>query len=482
MIAPEMIHPRIDPTLPVRPVLTRDEALAIGRRVLELSHGGIQAVRLEHRVTGITRISRVRRTGSADREVVQLGIVSEYGGKASVSLSTNQLDDATLKVAVPYLERVARTRLGSSLDIWRGLFDKGPRSHLPVELWHESTVEALADVRTEKLSAILDATQSANLRSSIFAGAAARALCYVHADGLTAYGQETDAEISVTCWTSDGKGSGWGGVASRNWTTLDPLEATQTAIDIAQRSTTIHALEPGRYTTILGRTAVAQLMTGMDDEFNAHYVYDGITALTAPGGTSKVGQRVFDARISLRSDPADPDGGYFPFVMDGQWNTNGLPVVPMTWVDHGVLKHLAYEPNYAAQRGMSLVADPPRSIRVEATAPHATVEEMIAACKRGIYVNRFSGISRDDQASDLLTGVTRDGCFLVVDGKINRAIKNFFFRASPFFAWNALEMVGESRRAAMGYTPNNGEWPSPPIIAPPMMVTDFNFFALADAV
>ena len=116
-----------------------------------------------------------------------------------------------------------------------------------------------------------------------------------------------------------------------------------------------------------------------------------------------------------------------------------------------------------------------------------TLQEMIASCKEGIYVNRFSDVHMVNQESGLTTGVTRDGCFFVKDGKISKAVKNFRFLESPFFFLNKVEAIGTAERAAFGYTPPaRGEgyalWPRPPIIAPPMMVNDFNFSALADFV
>jgi predicted Zn-dependent protease len=118
------------------------------------------------------------------------------------------------------------------------------------------------------------------------------------------------------------------------------------------------------------------------------------------------------------------------------------------------------------------------------------IEAMIASCHEGIYVNRFAGVDQIDGRNGMLTGVTCDGCFLVKGGKIDGPVKNFRFADSPWFFLNQIIALGVPVRAAFGYTPPalsepsipETQWPRPPVIVPPMMVRDFNFTALADAV
>jgi predicted Zn-dependent protease len=117
-----------------------------------------------------------------------------------------------------------------------------------------------------------------------------------------------------------------------------------------------------------------------------------------------------------------------------------------------------------------------------------SVAQMIAQCKEGVFVNRVSDVDMIDVYTCLLTGATHGGCFLVKDGKISKPIKNFRFLESPFFFLNRIEALGQPERAAFGYTPTatygdgDGTWPRQPVIVPPMMVRDFNFSALCDAV
>lgn len=463
--------------LAVRPVLTRDAAVAIGRTVLGYATADFASLQLSHRAFGTSRVTRGRVHSASDGEVVTLALDVAVRGHASVSLGINQLDDASLREIVPYLERLAKTQIGT-VGV-HGPPDRiGLRTYLPVHLWHDASVDAMTDRRTAPLGAIFEAARAAQVRSAVFVGASATATCVMDTSGVIAYADETDTELTVTCWAPDGNGSGWGGAAARDWSVLDPAAVAAHAIELASRSVTVQALEPGRRTAILGPAAVAPLVQHMASAFDAFgtIALQG-TPFSVPPHSSKVGQRVFDSRLTMRSDPADPDGGYRPFFEDG------MPTAAMTWVEGGVLRNLAFDPRYGASMGKVPYATIPVSVRLEGDASAtATVDDMIAACANGVYVNRLSNVTLKDSVTGLMAGVTRDGCFLVRNGKIDRAIKNFWFLESPWFIFNNVEMIGAAHRTALGYTPGADPWPLPPIIVPPMVVRDFNFTALADAV
>jgi len=278
----------------------------------------------------------------------------------------------------------------------------------------------------------------------------------------------------VTGWTTDGKGAGWAGDAARHWNAVNPDAIAARAADVTRLSENPVAFEPGRYTVILDRPAVAQLVKKMGQEFDATSVFMG-SSLLAYANTHKprFGERILDARITLSSDPNDPDGGMLPF---DDW---GYPIRPMTWIDRGVLTNLAYDANFAAKVGYPSPNAWPRSLRM--SGGPSSVEEMIANCKRGIYVNRFASV-RGVEIMGMYTGVTQGGCFLVRDGKIEKPIRNLRFRESPWFAFNRVEAIGATKRTAFGYAPSQGDWPIAPTIVPPLMIRDFNFSALADAI
>jgi predicted Zn-dependent protease len=188
---------------------------------------------------------------------------------------------------------------------------------------------------------------------------------------------------------------------------------------------------------------------------------------------------VFDSRINIISDPQDPDGGFAPFLEAGsRHGYAGYPTPRMGFVEGGILKDLSYSIGYGMVNG-KVPSELPWSLRL--SGGQSTIPDMIKNCQEGVYVNRFSDVRLVDPLTGMMTGVTRDGCFLVKNGKISKPVKNFRFTDSPFFAFNSLEMIGVPVRTAFGYT-GDGRWPQQPMIVPPMMVRDFNFSALIDAV
>jgi predicted Zn-dependent protease len=280
------------------------------------------------------------------------------------------------------------------------------------------------------------------------------------------------------------KNMGMGGQAARDWSQIDPASVTQHAIEMARSAVDPVAIEPGRRTAILTPEAVVQLVRYLTEQWDAFQTNDGSTALSkSRHGGNKLGKRVLDSRLTMFSDPGDPNYGYQPYFLY-PW----AATPKMSWLENGILKNLAYRVNYAMDSGKQYASMP---LAFQLSGGTTTIEQMIAQCEDGILVNRFSDVQLVDLSTCLLTGVTNGGCFLVKDGKVQKPVKNFRFLESPFFFLNRIEALGAPRRAAFGYTPKEhrepgwnaqSTWPRPPIVVPPMMVRDFNFNALADMV
>jgi len=487
-----------------RRVLTREQAIALGHKLIDHilpRYPALDRIWLTHTAFSVTKVANgsVLEANDGDRVLIMVG--SEYGSRLPVWITTNQLDDGALRKAIdqalnmlPPLPNITIIAPRSEDD--ESAFVTTPREFLPISLWHDSTARAMETARGDTIPRIIEDLHAAKLNGAATVGMTQRVALYMYPAGLTAFAEETDCEVTVTARTPDGLAAGWGGQAHRDWSKVAPSAAVAQAVDIANRSHNPVAFEPGRRTAILGPAAVAQLVYQMGELFDGEGARGGGSPFSVvnhnadgSGRRSKVGMRVFDPRIMMRSDPADPDGGYAPFFEDGSIEpTSGYPTSAVTWVDRGVLTSLAYN----LMNGMKYrlpACDVPRSMHVS-PAPGtqtATIEEMIAHCEHGIYVNRFSELTMLDRGSGMMTGSTRDGCFLVRNGKIDKPIKNFRFIDSPFFAFNKLQMIGVPARVPFGYVPSSpfgfeSRWPRSPIIVPPMMVTDFNFSALADAV
>lgn len=290
---------------------------------------------------------------------------------------------------------------------------------------------------------------------------------------LSRYYPYTEVECSVTVRDPKTRASGWAGVNHYGLHKIDPQAIAARALDKCRRSANPSAVEPGHYTAILEPQAVADLMWPLVSTYAMErwYAEDGHGPFQgAQRGRSKIGQRVFDPRLTLSVDPMDPDGGFVPF------DDGGAPYRAVTWIDRGILRQLAYDRGYALARLNRDVGLPnPVSYRLVASPGVATLtaEEMIANTARGVLVTRFFKVTEIDRDSLICDGYTRDGLWLIEKGKISKPIKNFRFLESPVIAFNKLASVGITERVFQpGYA----------CLAPTLCVNDFNFVGLADAV
>jgi predicted Zn-dependent protease len=267
-----------------------------------------------------------------------------------------------------------------------------------------------------------------------------------------------------------GTGSGWAGTDDFDVTRIDMNMFARIALEKCQRSMNPSALEPGRYVTILEPQAVADLVAplvpGAMGRGDSEDPLKEMPFYRSPG-RSKIGEHVLDSRLSLTSDPMDPIGGFRPF--DGEYVYNRAE-----WIKEGVLMDLAYWIYYAlGNLGIEKEMNSPNSWRLSGGT--TSTDEMIATTKRGVLVTRLHNVQMVHQKSMTCTGYTRDGLWLIENGKISRPVKNFRFTESPLFVLNKVEQLGEPKRVFSGT-----DFIS--IVAPTLKVQDFNFTQLSDAV
>ena len=197
-----------------------------------------------------------------------------------------------------------------------------------------------------------------------------------------------------------------------------------------------HELEAGRYETILPPLAVADLMTYLYWTMSARDARDGRTVFSAPGGATKVGQRVSELDFTLFSDPAAPELECEPFVAVSASSAtasvfdNAAPLGRTHWIDGGVLTNLL-TPRADAEREGTDFAAPVDNLVLELPGSAGTTEDLVTRTERGLLVTSLWYIREVDPATLLLTGLTRDGVYLIEDGKVVGAVNNFRFNESP---------------------------------------------------
>ena len=445
--------------------LSREECESLARRTLAFVTAADAArVNIASGSRGNTRfaVNQVSTGGdNFDATVTITAIV----GKRSASSSTNQLDDAGLRQAVQTAERLARL----APEDPEFLPQLPPQEYEASQGWSDATAAVDPGARADAVLAITAPATASHLVSTGFLDTRAGASAVANSAGLFAYARSTAATLTTTVRTPDGSGSGWAGAAHHDWARIDPAALGARAAEKARASHTPVAIEPGRYTVVFEPTAVGNLVQFIANALNARAADEGRSFFSKGGGRNKIGDRVVDERVTLLSDPFDPDVAGAPFTAEG------LPTRRTVWIENGVVQTLNYDRWWAQKHGVAPTASG-GSLRM--TGGNSSLEKMIASTPRGLLVTRFWYLRPVDQRTILYTGLTRDGTFLIEGGKITRAVKNLRFNDSPVFMLNNLDALGTPVRVSASEDGGPGQ----AVMVPPIKVHDFNFTSLSDAV
>lgn len=460
----ESVSRRLRSLLPGAAPISRSEAEEISGRALSFSRADEARVTIDGEVRGNTRFAVNQISTAGDDSDTTITVNSSFG-KRSASATTNKLDDEGLRWVVETSERLAKL----APEDPEAMPELGPQQYQEAGGWSDATAGLDATGRVDAVRRVTEPARAAGLSATGYLESDSEARAVANNKGLFAYGRRTVVSMTTTVRTQDATGSGWAGAAHSDWSRIDSGELGARAIDKARRSANPVAIEPGRYTVILEPTAVGNLIQLVAFALDARGADEGRSFFTKPGGGNKTGMKVMDERVSLLSDPFDPEAAAYSFTGDG------LPVKKTSWIENGVVKNLAYDRYWAEKQGKEPT---PIIGSLRMSGGDATVEDMIASTKRGILVTRFWYIRPVDPRTILYTGLTRDGTFLIENGKITRAVKNLRYNESPIFMLNNLEAMGEPVRVSAS---EDGS-PGFAIVVPPIKTRDFTFTSLSDAI
>ena len=442
--------------------LTREQSQEIIGRVVKLSKADSVQAQLASNHSANTRFAANQMSTSGSIFDVTLAVQSSFGKKHAVVV-TNDLSDESLRQVVTQSEALAKL----APDDPEAMPLLGPQQYAPVSAYFESTASLSAsDMARAAMTALEPARAAKDLQVAGFIVTSAGSNAIGNDKGLFAYHRATSANYTLTVRTADGSGSGWAGADHPDWSRIDFEAVSKRALDKARASRGPVAIEPGRYTVILEPQAVGDLVQLAGGYLDARSADEGRSPFAKQGGGNKIGEKIVDGRVTILSDPSDAQLLSQPF--DGE----GFPLGEQAWVERGVLKKLYYSRFWAQKQGRAATGAP-QSIKMQGGS--SSLDDMIAATERGVLVTRLWYLREVDPRTILYTGLTRDGTFLVENGKVTRAIRNFRFNESPLFMLNNLEMLGRPERLAG--TEAGGD-----IVMPAIKVRDFNFTSLSEAV
>ena len=413
---------------------------------------------------------------SGSRETRTANVTVWIGGKRG-SASTNDLDDASLKEMVAQAETIAR----NAPQDREYMPTLGKQTYKPVNGYYEATANVSLTDRAKQIGAILNELEKSGVIGAGFHSATAQSGGSATKNGNFEFERSTGVGLSVTSRTADGTSSGYFLRSQNDIAKLDTMYIAKQSIKKALDGRGARAIEPGIYTVILEAQAVADLIGGFGFGFNARNAEEGRSAFSAPGGKTKLGQQVFDEKVTIFSDPWNPDlpgsqsvggGGGF----GGGGGGGGIPAQKITMVNKGVLETLTYNRFWAAQKDRQPTPGPVNTI-FQTTGPTNTVEEMIKSTKRGIIVSRFWYIRQTDPRTASSTGLTRDGVWWIEDGKIAFPLKNFRFNQSTMELLAPGNVLMVSKPERVGSSEGGGG-----SLLPALKVKEFNFTSQSEAV
>jgi predicted Zn-dependent protease len=274
--------------------------------------------------------------------------------------------------------------------------------------------------------------------------------------------------------------SAWAGVGTPDFVDVPMdslLEQLSTRLGWARRTVELPA---GRYETIMPPSAVADVMIYLAWTMDGRGAQEGRTALSAPGGGTRVGERLTELPLTLYSDPVADALACIPFVAVPSSSErvsifdNGMDIGRVDWIRDGVINALAY-PRAAAAEFDAPVAVPADNLLM--TGGSADLADMIAGTERGLLLTTLWYIREVDPTVLLLTGLTRDGVYLVEDGEVAAAVNNFRFNESPL---DLLRRATEAGASEITLPREWGDWATRAAM-PSLRIPDFHMSSVSQA-
>lgn len=372
--------------------------------------------------------------------------------------STNRLDPEGIRRAVEQAVTVAKLQEPDLvlLPLAEGAdYEDTPR--------HFARTAAMTPAdRAKAVKEAIGAVEAASQTAAGIYATGESALAILNTNGVCAYHAETMAVFSITALAKDS--SGWAKRSSCDAGELNPLETAEMAALKAANSRGPAEIAPGRYTVVLEPSAVLDLVGQISGDFSATALRDERSFLTG-----RIGARLFGENISVYDDVYHARQSGTPF--DGE----GVPRQRVALVENGVVRNVVYSRQAAAHAGAKPTGhgfpvpneygEAPTNIVISGGG--SPVEEMIASTDRGVLVTRLWYIREVDPYQKIVTGMTRDGTFLIEKGKLTRGLKNFRFNQNLIELLSNVEALSPAVRAS-------GEEMFD-MVVPAMKVRDFNF-------
>ena len=454
-------------------MLTQEKAAEIFDRIRKHSTSDETELLISGGKSSLTRFANNTITQNVSEENYVLSLRVNLDGRTARA-TTNKFDDESIQRVLQSATQLAKVQ-EKDPDLLpladRSSYDEtGPE----VARTFFETASIGPKERAQAVGEMVDVAQKYKLTSAGIYATSESVEAVLNSKGLSAYHSQTSAEVSVTMLAADS--SGWQKANYPNANDMKPAELAEIAARKAIDSANPEELPPGKYTVILEPAAVLDILGYMFWDWGGQAILDERSFLN-----NRIGTQLFGENINITDDVYHPLQNGAPF--DGE----GVRRQGVALVEEGFVKRLVYArgtakkirdseyagkvgPVAATGHGFPLpneIGEMPMNIVLTSTGRTSTVDEMIASTERGILVTRLWYIREVEPYDKIVTGMTRDGTFLIENGRAKRGLRNFRFNQSLIHLLNNVEAMSQPVRAS-------GE-EAFDMVVPAMKVRDFNF-------
>jgi predicted Zn-dependent protease len=455
---------------------TEAECRKIAERALSYAKAADASVSLQFVHAGNTRFANNEITTSGSTESVTVVVSATRDGRTG-RVSLNETSAEALERALARAEEIAAVVPADPEYV--GPLEK--QAYLEIAAWDDATARLDAAARLPGVRAVVEPAARESFNASGFYTNTGRVQCIANKAGNFGWHRSTDCSFSATARTADGTGSGWAEDNAWKAKDVDATALAARALGKARDSRQPKAIEPGDYTVVLEPAAVAQfLQAGLGFQaLSARTAEEGRSYFSKQGGGMRIGEKLFHESVTLKTDPADPrrptapwgtgggpGGGGGGGGFGGGGADIGLAVRPTVWVRNGVLENLAYDRYWAKKAGRAPTS---AATGLILEGGRETVDSLIASTERGLLVTSFWYIRSVNPQTLQLTGLTRDGLWLIENGKVARPVMNLRFNESPAVLLQNVTAMTPAVR-----TGNS--------LVPAIKAASFTFSSLSDAV
>jgi PmbA protein len=430
----------------------------LAKRVLDMAGAADEAeVLVSASDAALTRFTHQvcnQNVASADAGISVRAVVDKRTGVAR----TNRFDDASLREVVDRAVEMARL---APQDPLHPALPRGGAAKAPPGAYDSGTADAPADRRASMCEALFSEAEKAGQWCAGYVSTSAAGYTVVNTSGALASFDGSDAAVNVKMNASDS--TGFAEAYSTRVGEIDAAAVGRRATSKAAGATHPVAVDPGAWTVVLEPSAFGELFIYLSDHFSAQRFDEG-SSFCSDG----LDRAYFADNVSVYDDYAHPRNPGMPFDFEG------YPTMQLPLVENGVARNVVTDSYYAHKldrpnTGHALPAPNafgPQARNLVIGAGTKSVEQLVAESKRGLLITRFWYIRTVDQKKAVVTGMTRDGTFLIEDGRVTRGVRNLRFNQSILECLRHVEFASEQKRTGSYHYA---------LVAPPVKIENFRF-------